>query len=48
MIALLSCGFRCLTVAEHLISKHRLADMNTAVVDEIDLHHLSTSRLQKL
>ena len=36
------------SISEELISQHRLADMNTAVIDEVYLHHLRTSCLEKM
>ena len=48
MVTLDSRGLRSLTVSELLVGEHGLADMDSPVVDQVDLHDLGTACLEDL
>ncbi len=48
MVALFAGLFRSDTVAPFLPGKHRFADMDASVIDDIGLHNLITAGLQNL
>ena len=47
MIPLLAAAFRGNAFTETLVSKHGFADVDTPVVDQIDLHHIVTDALEE-